>query len=47
MFIFKEPSWYRHKNTQNVLSVRKKSKGDIGKININDLLKRLKDELIM
>ena len=31
----------------NTLSVRKKSKGDIGKININDLLKRLKDELIM
>ena len=31
----------------NTLSVRKKSKGDIGKTNINDLLKRLKDELIM
>ena len=31
----------------NTLSVRKKSKGDIGKININDLLKRLKDELII
>ena len=31
----------------NTISVRKKSKGDIGKININDLLKRLKDELIM
>ena len=30
----------------NTISVRKKSKGDIGKIEINDLLKRLKDELI-
>ena len=30
----------------NTLSVRKKSKGDIGKIDIDDLLKRLKDELI-
>jgi len=30
----------------NTISVRKKSKGDIGKIEINDLLKRLKNELI-
>ena len=30
----------------NTISVRKKSKGDIGKMDINDLLNRLKDELI-
>ena len=30
----------------NTISIRKKSKGDIGKMDINDLLNRLKDELI-
>ena len=30
----------------NTISVRKKSKGDIGRMDINDLLNRLKDELI-
>ena len=35
-----------YEKESNTISVRKKSKGDIGKMDINNFLNRLKDELI-